>query len=452
MLNISHNSIAGKVDTHSFKSFSLISEVRASRVFARLLVGALILVVITLFFPWTQNIRARGNVTALKPEQRPQAIHSVIDGRIEKWFVREGQLVKAGDTLLFISEIKDDYFDPQLLDRSQQQIDAKSAAVGAYSNKVQALENQIEALDQTRLLKIRQAQNYLRQAQLKVTSDSIDYYAAVTAYDIARLQFDRAQSLYNDGIKPRTDLEEKTIKLQETQAKKVGAENKYLISQNELLNARVELNSIENQYLEKLAKAESDKFSTLSDMYDSEGQVTKLRNQYANYSRRTGMYHITAPQDGYITQAVRTGLGETVKSGEQLMTIMPARYDLAVEMYVYPMDLPLIEKGQHVRFIFDGWPSIVFSGWPNLSFGTFGGEVVAIDNFINENGKYRLLVAPDPNELPWPEGLRVGSGALGMALLKDVSIGYELWRQFNGFPPDYYKDETQTEKSAKKSS
>jgi len=25
-----------------------------------------------------------------------------------------------------------------------------------------------------------------------------------------------------------------------------------------------------------------------------------------------------------------------------------------------------------------------------------------------------------------------------MVLLKDVPIWYELWRQINGFPPDYY--------------
>ncbi|MEZ4826674.1 MAG: HlyD family efflux transporter periplasmic adaptor subunit [Bacteroidia bacterium] len=451
MLNISHHSIASKINPDNYKSFSMVSQARAARVLARLLIGGMIILVSVMFLPWTQFIRARGNVTALKPEQRPQAINSIIDGRIERWYVQEGQQVKAGDTLIFISEIKDDYFDPQLLSRSQEQIDAKSSAVNAYANKANALENQIAALNETRDLKLKQAQNYLRQSYLKVTSDSIAFSAAVTNYNIAKVQFDRAKTLFNDGIKPRTDLEEKTIKLQETESKMVSAENKYLISQNELINARVELNSIENQYLEKLAKAESDRFSTLSEMFDSEGQVTKLRNQLANYSRRIGLYYITAPQDGYITQAVRTGIGETVKAGEQLMTVMPVHYDLAVEVYVYPMDLPLLEKGQLVRFMFDGWPSVVFAGWPNVSFGTFGGKVVAIDNFISENGKYRILVAPDPNDEPWPSALRVGSGAVGMALLKDVPIWYELWRQFNGFPPDYYKDETKTEKSAKKS-
>ena len=29
-----------------------------------------------------------------------------------------------------------------------------------------------------------------------------------------------------------------------------------------------------------------------------------------------------------------------------------------------------------------------------------------------------------------------------MMLLKDVPIWYELWRQINGFPPEYYKVKT----------
>ena len=176
-------------------------------------------------------------------------------------------------------------------------------------------------------------------------------------------------------------------------------------------------------------------------MYDAEALVTKMQNQYMNYSVRSGFYYVTAQQDGFITKAIRSGLGETVKEGEKLVSVMPSQYDLAVAMYISPMDLPLIDYGQEVQFIFDGWPSIVFSGWPNLSYGSFGGRIVAIDNFISENGKYRVLVAPDETEINWPKHLRVGSGANGIALLKDVPIWYELWRKLNGFPPDFYKKE-----------
>ena len=64
--------------------------------------------------------------------------------------------------------------------------------------------------------------------------------------------------------------------------------------------------------------------------------------------------------------------------------------------------------------------------------------MAAIDNFISPNGKYRILVSADPEDDPWPNALRVGGGAVGFALMSNVPIWYELWRQINGFPPDLY--------------
>ncbi len=117
---------------------------------------------------------------------------------------------------------------------------------------------------------------------------------------------------------------------------------------------------------------------------------------------------------------------------------MPSDYDLAVETFVEPIDLPLIHLEENVRVQFDGWPAIVFSGWPGASFGTYSGKVVAIETFISANGKFRVLVAPDKDKEEWPTHVRVGSGARTIALLKDVPIWYEIWRQLNGFPPNYY--------------
>ena len=156
------------------------------------------------------------------------------------------------------------------------------------------------------------------------------------------------------------------------------------------------------------------------------------------------MRFILAPQNGYINKAIRAGIGETFKEGEQLVGIMPSDYDLAVETYVAPIDLPLIHVGEQIRVQFDGWPAIVFSGWPDASFGTYGGKVVAVETFISPNGKFRVLIAPDETKETWPKNVRVGSGARTIALLNDVPIWYELWRKINGFPPDYYTPKTAT--------
>ena len=426
-----------------YHSFSLLRDFKARIILTRILVGGFIFSIIIMFVPWTQNIQCVGNVNALNPSHRPQTIQSVIGGRIEKWFVKEGDFVKKGDTILYLSELKSEYMDPEIVPRAGKQIAAKEQSVASYIEKIKALDAQIDALYKTQQLKIKQAENYVKQVKFKIESDSINLKAAETEYSIAKVQLSRMEQLYKDGLKSLTELEQRKQKLQDALAKIVSAENKLLISRNEHLNAIIELTSIKNQYSEKLAKTESEKYASLSDMYHAEGDVAKMQTQLSNYSVRTGMYYITAPQDCYITRAIRTGIGETVKEGEDLISIMPSNYELAVELYVEPLNIPLIEKGQHVRIIFDGWPNIVFSGWPNSSYGTYGGKVVAIDNFVSSNGKYRVLVIADENDYSWPKELRPSAGAFGMTLLKDVPIWYEIWRQISGFPPDYYKSREQ---------
>jgi len=408
------------------------------KILNRIIIGFLIFSLGCLFLPWTQNISGSGSVTTLKPDQRPQTVHNMIAGKIEKWFVQEGDYVKKGDTILFISETKEDYLDPNLLGNTKQQVDAKKMAVESYGDKVNSLDMQAQSLGSERQLKLQQAQNKIKQALLKIKSDSMDLQAIKTQLKIAQTQYDRSVALNKEGLKPLTDVEQKRLKLQESEAYIITQENKLLSSKNELINAKVEINRITAEYSEKIAKSRSDKFTALSTQYDTEAQVNKLSNQYVNYSIRNGMYYITAPQSGYVNRALLAGLGETIKEGTPIVSIMPESYDIAVETFVEPIDLPLVHRGAKVRVWFDGWPRIVFSGWPGLSYGTFGGRVVAIENFISANGKYRILVAPEGNDEKWPKELSIGAGAQSIALLETVPIWYEIWRNLNGFPPNYY--------------
>ncbi|WP_430906108.1 HlyD family secretion protein [Maribacter sp. 2-571] len=451
MLNISKNSVHKNVDLSGYRSTERVFHARHFRHFNRFLKVFTVIAVIMLFLPWTQNVTGKGFLTTLTPGQRPQTIQSPIPGKIEKWYVKEGDYVKKGDTILFISEIKNEYFDPNLVQRTGQQIRAKSSAVQSYEGKVNALQNQIAALSNERSLKLEQAQNKLLQSRLKVKSDSIDLEAAKTNIKIAERQYERTEQLQAEGLKAVTDVEAKRLKLQETQAKLISQENKLLTAKNEVINAEVEINRVRAEYADKISKAQSDRFTAQSNQYDSEAQVTKLENEFTNYEMRNSLYYIKAPQNGFINKALQGGIGETFKEGDALVGIMPADYDMAVETFVEPLDLPLMHLGEKVRIRFDGWPAIVFSGWPNVSYGTYGGEVVAIETFISDNGKYRILLAPDPEDHPWPKDIRVGSGANTIALLEDVPIWYELWRQLNGFPPNYYQPEgAKTEKSKKK--
>jgi len=448
MLNISNKNKIGE-SVQKYSTFKTLSERPHYRILNKIILGVCVLGVIILLLPWTQNISGSGSVTTLKPDQRPQTIHSAIAGRIEKWHVKEGDFVKKGDTILFISETKEDYLDPNLVQNTKSQLQAKEMVGKSYGGKVTSLSAQIGAIQNEQKLKLQQGKNKIKQSILKVKSDSMDLVAVKTQVKIAVTQFNRSVTLNKEGLKPLTDVEEKRLKLQETEAKIITQENKFLASENELINAKVEINRIIAEYNEKEQKALSDQYSALSSQYDTEAQVNKLKNQYANYQIRNGMYYIKAPQSGYVNRALQSGIGETIKEGTQIVSIMPSKYDIAVETYVSPTDLPLLHKGEKVRVWFDGWPTIVFSGWPGMSYGTFGGKIIAIENFISDNGKFRVLIAPDKAEEAWPKQISIGSGAQTLALLDNVPVWFEVWRTLNGFPPNYYQPKNSTQKDKK---
>jgi multidrug resistance efflux pump len=450
MLGISENSISKSINLNDFESCKLIKKSRIKKRSLWLMVGLIVVFFICLFLPWTQNISAKGYVTTRSPEQRPQAIQSVIAGRLENWFVKEGDFVEKGDTVVFISEVKSEYFDPDLLARTSEQIEAKSQSIESYNQKVSALQNQYTALQEALKLKKEQTLNKIKQTRNKISMDSIDLFAYELNFEIAKNQLSRTTELYNKGLKTLTELQEKEYKIQSASAKVNVQKNKLLNQKNALINLKIELLTIEKDYDNKLAKSQSDQQSALSAKLESVAATSKLRNQFSNYTERQKFYYITAPQSGYITKTLKKGIGETVKEGTDIATIMPAKYDLAVEIYAKPQDLPLLNINELTQLRFDGWPAIVISGWPESSTGVFSGSIVAIDKFISENGYYRILISPNKEKKDWPEKLSIGTGVNAFILLKEVPIWYEVWRQLNGFPPNFYDSQKDNKTKVKR--
>lgn len=451
MLGISNNSLGNQIEEKfDLPIFDTLSTPRTAIVLKRWMLGILFVFILILFLPWQQNINGKGAVTALSPQDRPQNIQNPIAGRIEKWTIQEGQFVKAGDTLLVISEIKDEYFDPNLPVRIREQIQAKNDAIGSYQAKTDALRGQISALQTNLQYSLQKARNKIKQNTAKVTSDSIDVVNEQLQVKISKDRYDRGQDQLKQGIISLAEWESRKLKLQETQAKLISVENKLRISKQELINSQIELSSVEPDYREKISKAQSDLNSAIASYADGQSELSKLVNKQASVDVRRGLYIIKAPQDGYVVKALKAGIGETIKEGESICTLQPDNPQMAVELYVRAMDVPLIQKGREVRIQFEGWPAIQFSGWPSVSVGTFGGTVKVIDLIDSKNGEYRVLVTPQVGDEKWPEQLRMGSGVYGWVMLDNVPIWYELWRQLNAFPPSLKNEPDKTDKKEEK--
>jgi multidrug resistance efflux pump len=401
---------------------------------------------IFLFLPWTQNISSSGHVTTLYQDQRPQQINTVIPGKIVKWYIKEGDVVKKGDTIVELADVKDDYLDTNLVARTRDQLVSKEQKLLFYSEKINAIESQINAIENNRNLKINSLENKIEQFKRKLISDSSEVIAAEVDYKISQEQLTRGKQLFNQGVVSLVELERRTAQNNKALAILTEKQQKLLNTRQDINIVKIDINSARQEADDKIFKSRSEIATSRGEIAGTTGEVAKNRNILANYISRGNQKWLIAPQDGQIIKAKKSGINEIVKEGEMIVEMVPTQIDFAIELFVEPMDLILINRGKKVRMIFDGFPAIVFSGWPNNSYGTFGGEISMVENNRNENGKFRILVIPDSDQKGWPKELKTGTGARGFALLNTVPIWYELWRQINGFPPDYYKTKEPTKK------
>lgn len=193
------------------------------------------------------------------------------------------------------------------------------------------------------------------------------------------------------------------------------------------------------------AKIEHQKLSSSiatssSELAESEIKLARQQNQV-----------IYAPRGGVIFRTLAGNSSTVVKAGERIASFAPDLIDPVIELYVGGNDIPLIYEGRKVRIQFEGWPAIQFSGWPSLAIGTFEGTASSIDSSISENGKFRIIVKKEEGK-NWPDQrfLRHGGRVYGWVLLNKVSLGYEIWRQVNSFPPEFDKKDVKSEQGKKK--
>ena len=439
MLNISLHSIAASIEKDKYSIFQKLDRKSTSRSLIKVLLSVSLIATISLFLPWTQNIRSKGYVTTMNPYDRPQEIQSLLAGQITEWHVNEGDMVAKGDTIAILTESKEEYLDPEIVKNTQLQREAKLQSAESNRVKIDNLRDQLTALTVNYESKMEQNEIKSDQVYLKMDSDSLELEAAQIRLENADKQLARMNTMFEKGLKSLTDLETKRLSFREAVAKKTYVENQLLQLQNEALNLSQERINIESDYQQKSAKIEAEIMSTNSYRFSIISETDKLQSKINNLEQRQKAYVITSPINGMINKTLKNGVGEFVKKQESIAHVTPIDYRLAVELYVKPNDIPLVKRGKDVRILFDGWPAVVFSGWPQNSLGTFKGQVYSIDNYISENGKYRVLVIESDPAEPWPEEVRIGSGANGLLLLNQVKVYYELWRQLNGFPPDYYE-------------
>ncbi|HND53475.1 MAG TPA: HlyD family efflux transporter periplasmic adaptor subunit [Pirellulaceae bacterium] len=414
--------------------FAALRQLQAPRVVRRLAVWLAVSLVSTvvgmLFVPWQQNSQGTGRIVAYHPTERPQTIEAPIYGRVVRWGegIVEGAVVKEGQMIL---EMRDN--DPGRADRLTTQVLAISEKLLLSQTKAETYGRQVVDLSEARQQVIEANQQLIEEARRKVEAEKHGVEAADAAVLQTLANFERQKSLYEKGLTSGVSFEKDRRSYEEATAKQKAAQQYVEGAQNYLKSKQAELEQKSREAQTKIDYARAMQQEALGEVALARKELAEMEGKRAQFDSRV----VVAPRDGVILRLMANDNAEMLKEGDPLFTIVPATAERAVEMWVDGNDLPLVTVDREVRLQFEGWPAVQFAaGWPEAAYGTFGGRVAAVDATDNGKGKFRVLVRPDPEDSPWPDQrfLRQGVRANGWILLDRVTLGYEIWRQLNGFP------------------
>ncbi|OQW72249.1 MAG: transporter [Proteobacteria bacterium ST_bin11] len=388
----------------------------------------LVLMIFLALTPWQQNVSGVGRVVAYIPGDRQQVIGAPVEGRISRWLVKEGTRVQGGDV---IAELLDN--DPQLLHRLRNERQALLDRQTAVENRVETFREQLRMAEQARpqALAAAESRQEMGRQRLKAAEQALD--AARAARLTSTLNLTRQQTLQDKGLASRRTLELAQLELAQRSADADRAQASLSAAKSEVDALGSDLQKLTADTVAGIEKTRADLNKVIEDQNYVRADLLKVETRLARQQTQT----ITAPRNGTVLRLLVNPNAEMVKPGQPLAILVPDTEQRAVELWVDGNDLPLIVTDSHVRLQFEGYPAIQFGGWPEFSVGSFGGRVVLIDATDDGKGHFRILVMHDPDDIAWPDPrfLRQGVRVNGWILLGQVTLGYELWRIFNGFPP-----------------
>lgn len=449
--------------------------------FARRLGGLLLLTFLAtpfvlLFVPWQQSCTASGRVIAFNPIERQQVVEAPVDGRVAQLYVREGSRVQAGTLLVALQDPN-----PNLMSLLETQKDAVRARKQAAQDRRDTFDKQTKALLASKAAAEKAGQERFSMARDRYEAARQGVEVARLTRDVAAENFKMEDRLRPEGLNSRLVWLQARQQMEARQAEweRSGATREAALKEIEAL--RSDLDKIRNDADAAILVATANWQAALSELASADRDLAEIEVRLG----RQATQNVTAPCAGTVFRVLANGAsgGTLVKSGDPLVAIVPDIPDDAdrvVELFMDGNDAPLVTElwrtrvreraveeaarrgfdptderfgpifqellhREHqttipVRLQFEGWPAVQWVGWPSVAVGTFGGVVAFVDPHDDGKGRFRILVRPDPVEgmtNPWPSGfsLRQGLRAQGWVQLNRVTLGWELWRRINAFPP-----------------
>lgn len=333
------------------------------------------------FIKYPDIIEGIGTLTAESP---PVELLSRSNGYIAKILVEEGQEVNKGDELLYISNTTNTDQISQLLqwidnyegiEDQRKYLESKfpkRLKLGPLQNDYSALFLNFKKLKQTLKNDIvfEQIENLTNEVEkFKELNQSLGREKKIFAkeLELVRIDHDRNDALYKEGVFSITELEQAKTNLLQKERQYEGIENGIIKN-----NIR-----IEQLKLEKL-KLRSGQVDGIQ-QYQFEIAEIIIRIQ-ANIETWKQMYNLVSPIEGIVSLSKGVKVNQAVKGEQALAFILPNDVKRKYLSCSLPMtNIGKVEKGQK--------SIIKFNAYPYKEFGLVVSNVESISLLPESNGE-----------------------------------------------------------------
>lgn len=334
------------------------------------------------------------------PSSKVQVIQNLEGGIVTEIFVREGQIVNKGDTLLrlddtrFLSNKGESEVDKYTLMAQVDRLSAESqgrplktsAEVLSKAPQVAADEQSLYDSRQRRLAsEQRTLQEQLRQKMQEVAEfrSKQDQYRNQLGF--IQQELSMSTPLVNSGAVSPVEI----IRLKGKASEARGQMDATSLA---IPRAEAAINEIKSKIQESLDSFRSD---AARDLNDKRSELAKASATSIAIDDRVTRTTVTSPVKGIVKTLKVNTIGGVVQPGSDMVEIVPLEDNLLIEAKVRPQDVAFVHPGQKAMVKFSAYDYTIYGGLPARL------ELIGADTTTDDKGNtfYLIQVRTDKNHL-----------------------------------------------------
>ncbi len=381
-----------------------------------------------IIIPWAMLSQIDETGTArgrLEPKERISELDAPVLGTVARINVKQGQQVKAGQTLL---TLESKLIDTQLhqeeskLEGQQNQLyqlellknqlmlvietqkQQNQAQLLEKQGKIQEAKANLESLQSLSKLQQQKQKALVEQTKQEVASSQIAYKLGEIQLQGAREKYQRYREAYKQGVISKDRFQETEQLVKEKQ--QIVVEARFKISQAnsrqreketssqkslqksfaEIKAAQIRLQQEQNSYQSllnsgqiTLIKSEKQLNKLLAEITTLTSEIARTKTEIESLKFQLQQRVIKAPIDGIVFDLPIQTAGEVVQPGEKIAEIAPLGEDLVLRGQILTAESGSLQKKMPVKIKFDAYPF--------QDYGLVSGKLVEIspNSKITEN-------------------------------------------------------------------